>query len=1222
MKKHNRILVTLLIITMIMSSMPVFAAEEVTPTYLAEDGHVLADFSQGTETIWGDGNLTTTDEAGIWNSVAADGSIAQNTHTGLLESLDPSKRANKSVVKNGNYLSFENVDYINLWMYVPVQNDSAYSAICFIGKGNKNIYYKIYHNFKGWKLVSLKKSDATLYNNQVTPASWNEVQNIWVYANGDWLASSPLGTKVYIGKIWATSGAQGGDVIETEVSISHAKNEEDVTSDRNEITYTFQEDLLPDNSEMAYLKVEKAGMGQSFSEVPASISCEGDTATVTVTGGLKLKSKYKITLEGINTKSGKYFKDEREFTTEGYGGSSFVDNIVSTVADFTTQGEVENWTKMNGARNVSQTVAPLGSKYSGTLGKLKNYYDASINVADETKPAERYQPYYSQKNFASPQDWSDADAVNLLIYSDEAVPGSRFEADILTKKDGAGSYFVGLIDGNFEGWRIYTIPISDDWAYYPGKSTDGSRDLLSYRDKNASWKDVIGLQLVTASFKVEYPAPTELSEIYIAHVWTSKKSDNNPVTEISIKNGELDVPVNTTSFELTTSEKLLPISSQIADAVLYKHDGTAYQEVSTPTITISDANVKADFGVSFLEKNTKYRLDISGLYLTGGGSVSQRIEFTTANTDVYTSKPSVTEDADGNLIVKVNAKSEIGTKNVKLVAELYDVDGNYVDTVTEALSVGAGGGSITATFNDVWSMLDGTTDKFKYNVEAYTVNVTDNNKPLLRRRQKTADASVMTYSDTPLANGNVTIDAQIRDTKLSVSGNCGIAGVRSVTLTIAKEDNSELLLTQIDSNANGSFSAELDISGILTQSGWYKVSANAIYASTSAESTDTFFFADSTLKETIKTTINNSVSAEVINTYLQTGNNAAALGLSGGDYTHISYVLFEKKPFATFGDITTMIANAQAALSELNTKNWIYLAEYIGANKALIIHNTAFDTTYFTLSPETQNAVCGDVSELRPFSSFNDFRDKLETATSPYLNTSGTGDNNNNNNNNNDSGSGGGGGGGGGGGTKVSDKTLPSAPVTPVQPGEVFSDLGAHDWAKADILYLYEKGIVSGVSNNSFKPESNVKREEFVKMLVEALEIPISGNNSGFFDSANGAWYEKYLSAAKESGIVNGRADGSFGVGNTITRQDMAVMMHRALSVMNKLPNAQNKAQNFSDSNDISSYATDAVKLMQECGLINGMGDNTFAPHKEATRAQAAVIIRRILSAIEKGGVN
>ena len=1063
MKKHNRILVTLLIITMIMSSMPVFAAEEVTPTYLAEDGHVLADFSQGTETIW-------------------------------------------------------------------------------------------------------------------------------------------------------------GDVIETEVSISHAKNEEDVTADRNEITYTFQEDLLPDNSEMAYLKVEKAGMGQSFSEVPASISCEGDTATVTVTGGLKLKSKYKITLEGINTKSGKYFKDEREFTTEGYGGSSFVDNIVSTVADFTTQGEVENWTKMNGARNVSQTVAPLGSKYSGTLGKLKHYYDASINVADETKPAERYQPYYSQKNFASPQDWSDADAVNLLIYSDEAVPGSRFEADILTKKDGAGSYFVGLIDGNFEGWRIYTIPISDDWAYYPGKSTDGSRDLLSYRDKNASWKDVIGLQLVTANFKVEYPAPTELSEIYIAHVWTSKKSDNNPVTEISIKNGELDVPVNTTSFELTTSEKLLPISSQIADAVLYKHDGTAYQEVSTPTITISDANVKADFGVSYLEKNTKYRLDISGLYLTGGGSVSQRIEFTTANTDVYTSKPSVTEDADGNLIVKVNAKSEIGTKNVKLVAELYDVDGNYVDTVTEALSVGAGGGSITATFNDVWSMLDGTTDKFKYNVEAYTVNVTDNNKPLLRRRQKTADASVMTYSDTPLANGNVTIDAQIRDTKLSVSGNCGIAGVRSVTLTIAKEDNSELLLTQIDSNANGSFSAELDISGILTQSGWYKVSANAIYASTSAESTDTFFFADSTLKETIKTTINNSVSAEVINTYLQTGNNAAALGLSGGDYTHISYVLFEKKPFATFGDITTMIANAQAALSELNTKNWIYLAEYIGANKALIIHNTAFDTTYFTLSPETQNAVCGDVSELRPFSSFNDFRDKLETATSPYLNTSGTGDNNNNNNN--DSGSGGGGGGGGGGGTKVSDKTLPSAPVTPVQPGEAFSDLGAHDWAKADILYLYEKGIVSGVSNNSFKPESNVKREEFVKMLVEALEIPISGNNSGFFDSANGAWYEKYLSAAKESGIVNGRADGSFGVGNTITRQDMAVMMHRALSAMNKLPNAQNKAQNFSDSNDISSYATDAVKLMQECGLINGMGDNTFAPHKEATRAQAAVIIRRILSAIEKGGVN
>ncbi|MBR2883602.1 MAG: S-layer homology domain-containing protein [Clostridia bacterium] len=1217
MKKLNRILVTLLITTMIMSSMPVFAAEEVTPTYLAEDGHVLADFSQGTEIIWGDGNLTTTDEVGVWNSVGADGSITENTHTGLLASLDPSKRANKSVVKDGKYLSFESVDYINLWMYVPVQNDTAYSAICFIGKGNKNIYYKIYHNFKGWKLVSLKKADATLYNNQVTAASWNEVQNIWVYANGDWLASSPLGTKVYIGKMWATTDKQGGDVIETDVSISHAKDEENVTADRNEITYTFEEDLLPDNSEKAYLKVERAGMGQSFSEVPASISCEGDTATVTVTGGLKLKSKYKITLEGINTKTGKYFKDEREFTTEGYGGETLVDKTVNMAADFTQTGEIATWKGQNSAFNITDSEAPLNSKYLGSLGKLKTHYDANAAVADETKPAERYLPYYAQKNFASPQDWSDADAVNLLIYSDEAVPGARFEADILTKKDGAGSYFVGLIDGNFEGWRVYTIPISDDWSYYPGKSTDASRDILSYRDKNASWKDVTGLQLVTASFKVEYPAPTELSELYIAHVWTSKKSDEKPVTAISIKNGEFDVPINTTSFELTTAEKLLPISSQIADATLYKHDGTAYQVVSTPTITVSDATVKADFGIASLEKNTKYRLDISRLYLTGGGSVSQRIEFTTASTDVYTSKPSVTEDTDGNLSIEVNAKSEIGTKNIKLVAELYDIDGNYVATATDALSIGTGGGSITATFNDIWSILEGTSDKFKYNVEAYTVNVTDGNKPLLRRIQKTADASVMAYNDAPLSNGNVTVDAQIRDTKVSVSGNCGAAGVRSVTLTIAKEDNSELLLKQIDSAADGSFSAELDISGIITQSGWYKVSANAIYASTSAESTDTFFFADSTMKETIKATINSSVSAQGINTYLQTDNNAAALGISGGDYTHISNVLFEKKPFATFGDITTMIANATDALSELNTKNWIYIAEYIGANKALIIHSNEFDTTYFTLSPETQNEVCADVSELRPFASFNDFRDKLKTVTTPYLSTSGTGDNNNNNNYTDT-----GGGGGGGGGKKVSDKTLPATPVTPLEPGEVFSDLGAHEWAKADILYLYEKGIVSGVSSNNFKPEANVKREEFVKMLVEALNIPISGNNSGFFDSANGAWYEKYLCAAKESGIVNGRADGSFGVGNTITRQDMAVMMHRALSIMNKLPNAQNEAQSFSDSNDISSYATEAVKLMQGCGLINGMGDNTFAPHKEATRAQAAVIIRRILTAIEKGGVN
>lgn len=1218
MKKLNRVLVTLLIVSMIMSSMPiVYAAEEVTPTYPAEDGHIIADFSQGTEVVWGDGNLTTTDEADVWNSVGADGSIEQNTHTGLLASLDPSKRANKSVVKDGKYLSFENVDYINLWMYVPVQNNDAYSAFCFIGKGNKNIYYKVYHTFKGWKLVSLKKSDAILYNAQVTAESWNEVQNIWVYANGDWLASSPLGTKVYIGKIWATTDKQGGDVAETDVTVSHAKDEKEVTSGRNEITYTFNEDLLPDNSEKAYLKVERAGMGQTMAEVGASISCEGNTATVTVTGGLKLKSKYTITLEGVNTKSGKYFKDERTFYTEGYGGETLVDKTINMAADFTQTDEIGKWSGKDNSLNISDSEAPLNSKYLGSLGKLKTHYDVNATVADETKPAERYTPYYSQKNFASPQDWSDADAVNLLIYSDEAVPGSRFEADILTKKDGAGSYFVGYIDGNFEGWRIYTIPISDDWSYYPGKSTDSSQDLLSYRDKNASWEDVIGLQLVTASFKVGYPSESELSELYIAHVWTSKKSDENPVTSVSIKNGERDVPINTTSFEMTAGEKLLGISSQIAEVKLLKYNGTAYQETGSPAVTVNDADIKVDFGVSSLEKNTKYRLEIDGLYLTGGGSISQKIEFTTADTEVYTTKPYITEDADGNLTVKVNAKSESTAKDIKLVAELYDADGNYVATAADTQSAGAGGIDITATFNDVWSILDGTSDKFKYNVEAYTVSVTDGNKPLLRRRQKTADASVMSYNDAALSNGNVTIDAQIRDTKVAVSGNVGAAGVRSVTLTVRKENNDELLLTQIDSNADGSFSTELDVSGVITQNGWYKVSANALYASTTDASTDTFFFADDTMKETIRTGINGAANAAAVNTILTTGNNADALGLSGGDYTHISNVLYEKKAFAAFGDIATMIANAQAALSELNTKNWIYLADYISTNKALIIHDSSFDATYFSLDASVQNEVCSDVSELRPYSSFADFRSKLETATTPYLNTGGT-----DNNNNSYTDTGGGGGGGGGGGTKVTDKTLPSAPIAATPSGEPFGDLDAHSWAKDDILYLYNKGIVSGVSGSRFAPENSVKREEFVKMLVEALDINISGNYSGFFDSTQSAWYEKYLAAAKESGIVQGRADGSFGVGNTITRQDMAVMMLRALTAKNITPDTVNAAEGFSDSGDISSYANEAVSLMQQCGLINGMGDGTFAPHQNATRAQAAVIIRRVLGVLEKGGAN
>lgn len=182
----------------------------------------------------------------------------------------------------------------------------------------------------------------------------------------------------------------------------------------------------------------------------------------------------------------------------------------------------------------------------------------------------------------------------------------------------------------------------------------------------------------------------------------------------------------------------------------------------------------------------------------------------------------------------------------------------------------------------------------------------------------------------------------------------------------------------------------------------------------------------------------------------------------------------------------------------------------------------------------------------------------------------------------------------------------------------VFNDLATFSWAEDAISYLTQKGVIAKSSDGKFRPADAVTREEFVKMIVEALGVPKTDTQNTFRDGVKGAWYESYLAAAKESGIVNGREDGSFGIGEVISRQDMAVMLQRAISAMKYNLAEVDNSEKFTDEKDIAPYAADAVYLMQRCGLIQGMGDGSFAPTNSLNRAQAAVIIKRLMDISEK----
>lgn len=223
-------------------------------------------------------------------------------------------------------------------------------------------------------------------------------------------------------------------------------------------------------------------------------------------------------------------------------------------------------------------------------------------------------------------------------------------------------------------------------------------------------------------------------------------------------------------------------------------------------------------------------------------------------------------------------------------------------------------------------------------------------------------------------------------------------------------------------------------------------------------------------------------------------------------------------------------------------------------------------------------------------------------------------------------GSGGSGGGGGGGGGSVKppvkeEEKEETEPVTPAEPetedkpvtSVKFSDVKENDWYYDYVTELAEKGIVSGDGNGGFAPNDNVTREQFLKMIIEATDIEANESENTFADVADD-WYKPYVLTAKNLGIVNGVTDTMFGIGQKITRQDMAVMITRTIEKLG-ITIEENEVDSFADNHKVTDYATEAVEYMKSIGLIEGY-NNEYRPQDNLTRAEAAKVISELLKLI------
>ncbi|MBM6384385.1 MAG: Ig-like domain-containing protein [Paenibacillus sp.] len=181
-----------------------------------------------------------------------------------------------------------------------------------------------------------------------------------------------------------------------------------------------------------------------------------------------------------------------------------------------------------------------------------------------------------------------------------------------------------------------------------------------------------------------------------------------------------------------------------------------------------------------------------------------------------------------------------------------------------------------------------------------------------------------------------------------------------------------------------------------------------------------------------------------------------------------------------------------------------------------------------------------------------------------------------------------------------------------------FSDTTSH-WAGTVLEELAAKWIIDGQTGTNYQPDMNITRAEFAVMVAKGLGLTGSQETAQRFgDVSYGTTTSAYIGAAAKAGIITGNTDGTFKPNNLITREQMAIMMVRALDYGGKPVKLKASAaatlSKFKDNKKVQSKE-EVAKAVQE-GIIQGMTSTTFQPTGNATRAQAAVMLKRVLNKI------
>ena len=183
-------------------------------------------------------------------------------------------------------------------------------------------------------------------------------------------------------------------------------------------------------------------------------------------------------------------------------------------------------------------------------------------------------------------------------------------------------------------------------------------------------------------------------------------------------------------------------------------------------------------------------------------------------------------------------------------------------------------------------------------------------------------------------------------------------------------------------------------------------------------------------------------------------------------------------------------------------------------------------------------------------------------------------------------------------------------------PAPAFTDIHNH-WAADNILFAASRGLLSGTSDTTFSPNTGMTRGMFVTALGRLAGInPDSYKTVKFTDVKADAYYAPYVNWAAQNGIVEGVTATTFAPDTNINREQMAVIMaNYAKKLGYDLPKTL-QAVTFADNAQISSWAKNAVRAMQQAGILAGKNGNKFDPKGTATRAEVATVLRRFVEIV------